>query len=57
MKITVDGVSNPLIMRPTSDVVETKNSLRFNELNASGSIGRASVPRSAAVQKAVDSRR
>jgi hypothetical protein len=43
LKISVDGVSNPLIMRPTSDAVETQNSLRINELNDSGGIGRASI--------------
>ena len=34
LELRVDAVSNPLIMRPTSSVVGTKNSLRFNELNS-----------------------
>jgi len=56
MKLTVDALSDPLIMRPTSDVVETENLLLINRLNVSGGVGGASIIRSAAVKKAVDSR-
>ncbi|MCU1719754.1 hypothetical protein, partial [Pseudomonas sp. 5P_5.1_Bac1] len=31
------------IIRPTSGAVETENSLRFNELEVSGSVGSVSV--------------
>jgi hypothetical protein len=56
MKLTVDGVSDPLIMRPTSSDIGTKNSLNINELIDQEGCGGASVVRSAAVKKAVDSR-
>ncbi|AZL69665.1 hypothetical protein EJA05_18945 [Pseudomonas oryziphila] len=35
MKLKVDGVSDPLIMRPTSSDNGTQNSLKFNELSDS----------------------
>ncbi len=34
LKLKVDALSNPLIMRPTSSDIGTKNSLRFNELSS-----------------------
>jgi len=36
LKLKVDALSNPLIMRPTSSDIGTKNSLRFNELSSEG---------------------
>ena len=54
-QITLDRLPNPLIMRPTSDVVETQNLLKFNWLSNSGSLGSASIPRSIAVETKVDS--
>ena len=56
MKLTVDGLSEPLIMRPTSSDIGTKNSLNINELIDQEGCGGASIARSAAVKKAVDSR-
>ncbi|QDC07186.1 hypothetical protein FH041_20515 [Pseudomonas sp. SWI7] len=43
MKLKVDAVSNPLIMRPTSSDIGTRNSLRFNELASSGGAERATI--------------
>jgi hypothetical protein len=55
-EIKVDGVSDPLIMRPTSSDIGTKNSLNINELIDQEGCGGASITRSEAVKKAVDSR-
>jgi hypothetical protein len=43
MKLTVDGVSDPLIMRPTSSDIGTKNSLNIKELIVWKGSGSASV--------------
>jgi hypothetical protein len=42
-------------MRPTSSVIGTRNSLSINELIDSGSVERAPIERSSAVEKVVDS--
>ena len=42
-------------MRPTSSVIGTRNSLSINELIDSGSVVRASIERSSAVERVVDS--
>ncbi|PNB54428.1 hypothetical protein C1X73_26660, partial [Pseudomonas sp. FW305-130] len=34
LKLKVDALLNPLIMRPTSSDIGTTNSLRFNELSS-----------------------
>ncbi|MFJ4051164.1 hypothetical protein, partial [Pseudomonas hunanensis] len=39
LKLKVDALSNPLIMRPTSSDNGTTNSLKFNELdNSEGAV-------------------
>ncbi|MCU0127288.1 hypothetical protein N8H41_25350, partial [Pseudomonas vlassakiae] len=43
LKLKIDALSNPLIMRPTSSDIGTTNSLKFNELGSSGEVGGASV--------------
>jgi len=43
MKLKVDALSNPLIMRPTSSDNGTTNFLRFNELADSKGAERATI--------------
>ena len=56
LRIALDGFPEVFILRPTSSVAGTKNSLNINELGVSGQAGGASIERSAAVKKVVDSR-
>ena len=53
MKISVDGRFYKSIIRPTSDAVETENSLRFNELRGFRQRLRFSSSKPEAVGKAV----
>src|SRR5690606_12405949 len=55
-KLALDARFNLSIIRPTSGAVGTKNSLNINGLDVSGQAGGASIERSAAVKKVVDSR-
>ena len=43
LKLKVDALSNPLIMRPTSSDIGTKNLLRFNKLDCSERVERATI--------------
>lgn len=43
LKLKVDALSNPLIMRPTSSDIGTTNLLKFNKLGCSERVERATI--------------
>ncbi|WP_217989948.1 hypothetical protein, partial [Pseudomonas plecoglossicida] len=55
LKLKVDALSNPLIMRPTSSDIGTTNFLKFNKLGCSERVERATIKGSTAVEMMVDS--